>query len=141
MEINELRIGNYVKHYDPINGTNIYKVYRINDSGSVSLNDKGQLASCTVEDIQPIELTDELLVKIGFEIQGRYRKFTSYELVIRLSDSIVRIVYIVYNDGNPTIEIITFNEHNEYRNKDIKYLHQLQNVYYCLTGQELEIEL
>ena len=67
MEINELRIGNYVKFYDPINGTNIYKVYRINDSGSVSLESKGQLASCTVKDIEPIELTGDILIDIGFK--------------------------------------------------------------------------
>ena len=66
MEVNELRIGNYVKFYDPINGTNIYKVYRINDSGSVSLEDKGQLASCTVKNIEPIELTGDILIMTGF---------------------------------------------------------------------------
>lgn len=137
MEINELKIGNYVKFYDPINGINIYKVYDIYDSGSVSLNDKGRLASCTVKDIEPIELTEEVLVKIGFKkkndcyvLQNEYIFFVYYKDSFKqeLLASAKRKGKYYYNT-------------NELKNYDIKYLHELQNAYYCLTGEELEVEL
>ena len=142
MEVNELRIGNYVKFYDPINGTNIYKVYRINDSGSVSLEDKGQLASCIVKNIEPIELTEEVLLKIGFEDRKGY---FNYSRVFGDDGDYCDSIYIYYC---PKLNQFKFT-HNIIKNIDlqimdlynIQYLHQLQNAYFLLTNQEMEIEL
>lgn len=140
MKTNELRIGNYVKFYDPINGTNIYRVYYIADYGnisSVSLEGKGQLVSCTVKDIEPIELTEEVLLKIGFE-----KKNDCYIL------SNECIFFIYYKDSFKQELLASakrkgkyYYNTNELKNYDIKYLHQLQNAYYLLTNEELEVEL
>lgn len=141
MEVNELRIGNYVKFYDPINGTNIYKVYRINDSGSVSLEDKGQLASCTVKNIEPIELTGDILIKNGFfkrgynEIYfitpcvGYYEYYISYQ---NIKDNKYSFVASGYKNGELKRQI---------RLDNIKYLHELQNIFFSFTNQELEMKL
>lgn len=145
MEVNELRLGNYVKFSDPINGTNIYRVYYIADYGnisSVSLEGKGQLASCTVKDIEPIELTEELLMKIGFEDRKGY---FNYSRVFGNDGDYCDSIYIYYC---PRLNHFKFT-HNIAKELDlqtmdlynIKFLHQLQNAYYCLTGQELEVEL
>jgi hypothetical protein len=138
MKANELRLGNWVKVHDPIFGVNTYKVATIRDNGIITLSDK---ISCLVSNIEPIELTEEVLVKIGFEIKSKFKTFTSYEIGIRLSDSFVRIEYTLFDDCGTTLEIIQFNDHNEFRNGNIKYLHELQNAYYCLTNEELEVEL
>lgn len=143
MRANELRIGNYVKHYDPINGTNIYKVYDINDRGSVSrvsLEDKGQLASCTVKDIEPIELTGDILINIGFkkgynEIYSKTIKDDFYEYNIsyqNVKDNKHSFVAHGYKNYLLTRKIILDN---------IQYLHELQNIFFSFTNQELEIKL
>lgn len=127
----DLRIGNYVNHYDPINGTNIYEVFNIRKGGGVSLDNKGQLASCTVKDIEPIELTEELLVKLGFEGE-------MYEFCLLADDANIAVNLIEHRVdisffGNCEAELlIKYN---------IKYLHQLQNALYLLTNEELEVEL
>lgn len=143
MEINELRIGNYVKFYDPINGTNIYKVYNIDDRGSVSrvsLEDKGQLASCTVEDIEPIELTRDILINIGFK-RG-YNEIYSMALCTDCYDCYVsyqnvkdnKYSFVAYGYKNGELKRLI-------RLNNIQYLHELQNVFFSFTNQELEIKL
>lgn len=143
MEINELRIGNYVKFYDPINGTNIYKVYNIDDRGSVSrvsLEDKGQLASCTVEDIEPIELTRDILINIGFK-RG-YNEIYSMALCTDCYDC-----YVSYqNVSNNKYSFVAYGYKNGelkrlIRLDNIQYLHELQNVFFSFTNQELEVNL
>jgi hypothetical protein len=137
MEINELRIGNYVKFSDPINGTNIYKVYNIDDRGSVSLEDKGQLASCTVKDIEPIELTEEVLEKIvGVKVVDLdYNKTGLIGTNYHFNDCMVSLIY----KGDKCHTQLISSRYNI--SLGIKHLHKLQNAYYLLTGQELNIEL
>ena len=54
--------------------------------------------------------------------------------------------YIIYNEGefyidSPSGVTKFFGEFNYVEVKGIKYLHQLQNLYYFLTDKELEIKL
>ena len=140
MEVNELRIGNYVKFYDPINGTNIYKVYRINDSGSVSLEDKGQLASCTVKNIEPIELTGDILIMTGF-FKRSYREIYFITPCVGCYD-----YYISYQNKDNKYSFVASGYKNgelkrQIRLDNIKYLHELQNIFFSFTNQELEIKL
>lgn len=81
---------------------------------------------------QPIELTEDWLLKMGFDLLhfGKFRKV--YDL---LKDS--RFGYSD-NFGLANIEsAVTFGC------KDfthVKYVHQLQNLYFALTGEELTIK-
>jgi hypothetical protein len=152
MEINELRIGNYVKHYDPINGTNIYKVYNIDDRGGisrVSLEGKGQLASCTVKDIEPIELTEEVLLKLGFykksignELYRYYKEVCIdnysylFDYAVIPKDKYIGLKVTKAENEDDEVDYFTI-----FYNDNIKNLHQLQNAYFILTDKELKIEL
>lgn len=72
----------------------------------------------------PIELTEEILLKCGF----KENKFSYvYEDDTRVS------VYVNDDFFFCQIDNVVIN--------NIKHLHQLQNLYYCLAGTELEIEL
>ena len=71
----------------------------------------------------PIPLTEEWLVKLGFE-----RNDECLELEIN-DISLVWIGYITLN-FNGTYIIL---------NNEIIYLHQLQNLYFALTGEELTL--
>lgn len=91
------------------------------------------------EDLTGIPLTPELLEKAGF-MKMKSDKHTSYTGVAQL------------NYGNP---VLWLNEHSKLSTNGgndylfmgdgfripCKYLHQLQNLYYCLTSSELKIEI
>ena len=85
----------------------------------------------------PIELNPSILKKIeGFEhIQGNFwgDSCFSIQLMIDSSETPV-IVYI--------LQVMDMNQFSKHSSVEIKYLHQLQNVYYFKTnGKELTITL
>jgi hypothetical protein len=67
----------------------------------------------------PIPLSPEILEKINW---NGYRKF-------------------YFNSHFSIDDECHFYYHNDYTGVNINYLHQLQNLYYCLVGQELNITL
>jgi hypothetical protein len=78
-----------------------------------------------IADLQPTPLTPELLEKCGFEKRNN-----------------------VYSNGNMGFEVVSLKSGGEMYLVpnalyciDIKYLHQLQNLYFTLTGKELDITL
>jgi hypothetical protein len=74
------------------------------------------------DDFDPILLTPEILEKFG--LNGTKIDFEkSIKINVSLSNNVVYI-------GNATSTSGTVV-------KDIKYLHQLQNLYFALTGKEL----
>lgn len=142
----ELMIGNKVKSTGLLNGR-ILTVENITGRGSLLdqkrvvffLEEKNVGDFC--EDLEPIPLTEELLVKAGFEkIAGSYNKdIDSFGGGKRLCFS-GDYLYIIDSETQNTIptDIITL------WNKDLMnefYLHRLQNLYFALTGTELTIKL
>lgn len=120
MEAKELRIGNWVKHkYSGVVSIDLHALSLVNIQSSEKI------------DIiyQPILLTEEWLLKFGFEKR------------------ITENISIQYFTGENPItrdwlfEILWLNgyEFPFYRNGcfQIKYVHQLQNLYFALTNQEL----
>ena len=65
---------------------------------------------------EPIPLTEEWLVKFGFYKVG---KKTFYNL---------------------DIPVIPIRDYYRCKGKDIEYVHQLQNIFFALTGKELNLE-
>ena len=95
--------------------------------------------------VEPIELTEDVLLKIGFEkgdTAPRYQRY--YWEVYCENGKSLRLSYDFYYDGQRRLNI-TFREmggvENEFKKYEIKYLHELQNAYFLLTGQEMEVEL
>jgi hypothetical protein len=98
---------------------------------------------------EPIPLTKEILEKCGFE-KDNEQKFNgiieSYSLDIDVKGSNKNTIHFnlpgntriknkeLYNFGNYTV-----NDH--WGSNNFKYLHQLQNLYYALTGEELNVNL
>lgn len=140
MKTNELRIGNYVN----IEG-DVVKVKEIYEKSIHYTN--GKYESYATEDfIQPIELTEEVLVKIGFKKETKMSRILYYLDYEINEDENIRARYVIYNSNAlPLLRIILPSpiilECYELTKRGIKYLHELQNAYYLLTGQELNIEL
>jgi hypothetical protein len=111
MKANELRIGNWVE----------YELYGVKNIQQIEHTDFEFISDNELRCAKPIPLTEELLVKLWFE---------------KSSDN------NYYKGG-------TFTIYNRFGNfgliggslswKEFKYLHQLQNLYFALTGEELTL--
>lgn len=124
---NELRIGNLVyndylkknKYVTGIFDNNIWLSDNIDE-------DSDQRAS--IEACQPIPLTEEWLLKFGFEEKQGYstsKYWKDDKFLYKLNG-----YFLVINE---TYE-------GEALSDNIQYVHQLQNLYFALTGEELEIK-
>jgi len=87
-------------------------------------------------EFEPIELTEEILLKCGGEKDSDGSVFIS---IYKYSD--LRL-YILIDEGKCIGIVICKGSYCPLEKyKHIKYLHQLQNFYYLRTDQELNIEL
>jgi hypothetical protein len=116
MKANELRIGNLIK--EPIeSGGKICQVKRIE-------TDKDGY-SHYLDHCSPIPLTEEWLLKFGFYLDedGNFSINESVFTIVNLRRGI---------DLRERFEIFSHDF-----NPDLDYVHQLQNLYFALTGKEL----
>lgn len=114
MQSKDLRIGNFILVEE--------KVYEVemNDSYGVLGIDKRGLVR--LENVNPIQLTEEWLVNFGFE---KY-EFDHKEKQYRYKDRL-----IVLRDGK-------FADYGS--SVIVEHVHELQNLYFALTGEELELK-
>ncbi|MDM1299938.1 hypothetical protein HXZ94_15690 [Empedobacter falsenii] len=112
MKDNELRIGNLVIYGGSVVKMNLREFTHFLRSP---------------ETYTPITLTEEILLKCGFEKRedGDYNLFKNSEVDI-----------VICSDFNSwKCDGINFSVNY------IKHLHQLQNLYFALTGEDLEINI
>jgi hypothetical protein len=112
MKPTELRIGNLIS--DPKG--QICKVFGIQEGliGVLMINENWHYSP---ESVKPIPLTEEWLLKFGFE---------KTENGYFVKDGIILYpIRDLYFRGNLFIKA------------DIKYVHQIQNLYFALIGEEL----
>lgn len=117
----ELRIGNYITYQGEqitVEGVSV-SGYLYHSKGQFD----GSIGSAYVP-FKPIPLTEEWLVKFGFEKTRDYNLSTKPKMykIFKLS---LRLMANEY----------TFCYENSFRK--IEYVHQLQNLYFALTGEEL----
>lgn len=132
MKANELRIGNLVQYgvLDvPVKSIHIESVLKKEVSIYVELNEKLNHYCVLIHDVSPIPLTEKWLLKFGF--QARYTIGHSAQYYINENpvthDWMLSILWLE-GDNCPFYK----NGHHK-----IKYVHQLQNLYFALTGDEL----
>ena len=115
MKANELRIGNFVE-----TKRGISKVFVLTIDNVVETENKEY-------DVKPIPLTEEWLLKFGFE---------EYEFEDEIFGYVLNDFGYV-NEFQFMIRIFIDFE-GILIQKPIKYVHQLQNLYFALTGEELK---
>ena len=128
MKAQELRIGNWIEH-----NQNKKDMYTTVQPSTFSVNIE--------QHFKPIPLTEEWLVRFGFEIDQ-----TSEEAYLKINTD--------FNNGS-TFSLDCFiadysfminersddgDSHTSFIPKKLKYVHQLQNLYFALTGDELTIK-
>jgi hypothetical protein len=124
MKTNELRIGNY------LNGKQGHVIVtEIRTNNSVKIHDNTSsfyVGIC----LTPIEITKEWLLKLGFEYSNFYN---NYKIKAGKYYNSVRYDYEdcewCYNNDS--------SDAGCYYVTSIKYVHELQNLYFALNGEEL----
>ena len=110
IQANELRIGNWMMGNVPFQ-------IEPNDIGLDYYHEQQK----GVSRWEPIPLTEEWLIKFGFK---------------RLFDKFWMKKHLLLNNG--FVPMFTDgNYHEEEIGEQLKYVHQLQNLYFALTGEEL----
>lgn len=132
MEIKDLRIGNLiyeiVDYPENPNEKQLFEVAAI-DSYAGTLNDV--LENITqLEYCEPILITEKLLIKFGFEI--------TYSSQFRLKFDHAKNNEIGFDFSHtPDKSMEGFRYFGHYIK--IEHIHQLQNLFFALTGSELQL--
>ena len=135
IDVRELRIGNYVylfRSTAPSKITDIgYSEIEENkyEAGGISSE---SVFRTYVDNLNPVPLTAELLLKCGFVYNAVDDCFDRLNLRVRILGNLI-CAFIGFEVG--------FGKEWHDANIELKSLHQLQNLYFALTGKELEITL
>lgn len=134
IQANELRVGNLV-----LIGEDTAIVTCITSEG-VSAN--GEKAAYTYEmfnDISPVVLTEEWLTKTGFVLMEKtYKEHYQGNNSLNFGYPVLylnKYVYLACNSKGHASGNLFLNGNRI----ECKYVHQLQNLYFALTGKELTL--
>jgi hypothetical protein len=132
METNELRIGNYIS--TGVGEETVIELYQHKLLVGSTLSG----SSVRYFEIDPIPLTEDWLVKFGFDKSigfimfiGEKFKGSSFEVSHNDLDRWYAF-FRNFNKGEADDFVLLRN--------NLQYVHQLQNLYHALTGEELELK-
>lgn len=124
MKAEELRVGNLVKMDGDLVSVDLWLFKELYNNNSVT----------STLLLSPIPITEDILLKCGFEAESKYDDFKLNGVNIQSCSMRCK-----------TLERFSFylnlGDENDELNNKIDYLHELQNLYYSLTKKELEIKL
>ncbi len=123
MKTTELRIGNYI-----IFENEVCEISTIgkNKVGVSQKTDKGFFVETLtdIDEIEPIHLTEEWLLKFGFKANNNS-------------------IFTTYHKGGTSI-LIGIEDVLKFKFEDyitvVKHIHELQNIYFTLTNEELTLK-
>jgi hypothetical protein len=113
---NELRIGNWLE----------FNLYGGKGMRQIDHTDFEFIFDNDLRCAKPIPLTEDWLVKLGFEKQ------MAWTFYIPITGNMKLVYYLGekgWSIGN-----------KEYSDHECEYVHELQNLYFALTGKELEMK-
>ena len=128
MEAKELRVGNYIWRTNK--NTKEKVLIQLTASCVLDISSNKERSSFVYE---PVELTKERLVSFGF-YYGESEEHGYLWIKLKMGELYVRPSYLGgFYWG--------FDYNNELDNQNnIKHVHQLQNLYFALTNEELTIK-
>jgi hypothetical protein len=124
IKANELRIGNWLE----------FNLHGSKWIGQIDHTDFEFIFDNDLRCANPIPLTEEKLIELGFKQDTVFGKKTSLFDLMPLcgfSYDIVSKKVMILENGNDTSHWIE---------RKIEYVHELQNLYFALTGEELEMK-
>lgn len=143
LQLNELRVGNYLKNTEkaPLKKDRL-EVYGLECNKDINysdhltlgfLNDKGFFTSI-IDYLEGIELTEQIILDLGFEY---YKPLSHYRFVID------DVWFQIYNNEfgfSFTFVNLNSDESKEMPRKIVRYIHELQNLMFALSKHELKFK-
>ena len=138
MKTNELRIGNYISFHNVW-----YKIVGIEKDRVLIEYHNGETDYCWIDYIEPIELTEEVLLKIGFK-KNKYDWWEYFpdrenEISILMSGEYTTIEYANLFHCPEDVTEVNYGSALEFPRRI--HLHELQNAYFLMSNQEMEVNL
>lgn len=127
MKSNELRLGNWIKYmnrYSIVSADTVKNLYDWEKKPATQRHDVIH---------NPIPITYEILVSIGFIDYAK--NGMGCRIAVNSADE------LFFYTPDRSIRYQTIGSGFARELSHIKYLHDLQNLYYSLTGKELEVDL
>jgi hypothetical protein len=137
MNASELRVGNWISSYIFMDARPVFYGNKEISKKKVTADDIKFIADNFMATYEGIKITPEILEKCGF-YKGEHHMAGEIH-IIDIMKSAHRTMFITH-DPSP-LAVLCEENNGEIALDFIKYLHELQNLYYCLTGKELEINL
>jgi hypothetical protein len=131
MKASDLRIGNLVDL-----GNRIAKVTEINHLACVVVD--LEETQDTIEDYERVKgiiLTEEWLVNLGF------MAYIDFGVKMGTYDKVPLCGFTYSINTNKVMIMHKGNNNSHWLDIEIKYVHQLQNLYFALTGEELILNI
>tara|TARA_R110000868_G_scaffold173508_7_gene409631 strand:+ start:5347 stop:5718 length:372 start_codon:yes stop_codon:yes gene_type:complete len=119
---NDFRLGNLVECRDGFG-----RVTGIQDREVLEVGEIGYI----MEDIKPIDITNRILLICGFVLET-FDSIDFYNLKLGSDKYGISLTYVDCDN--------TFNV-EDFQMTHIEHVHQLQNLYFALTGEELTFKL
>jgi len=124
MKASELRIGNIFN--ETIRGhNNEFIIAAVNSLTNTGIDINNNITS--IDYLEPIPITEECLLKFGINLYRRYSENSEYFI-----DNKYKIIYV--KDGESYLYM-----YDELIRK-IEFVHHLQNIFFDLKNEELEIK-
>jgi hypothetical protein len=146
MKLQDLRIGNYIVYeatthiVSAIGRSGVYSwwvkdgepviEYCLKDAGGVQVEDP---YFDQISNYEPMPITEEWLLKFGFTYNGwnyDLGRFTFHAQGKDENGSFYNTEFYITRNSAKTLLLLSYQ---------IEYVHQLQNIYFALTGEELTI--
>jgi hypothetical protein len=138
MKASELRLFNLVE-YPNWNNDGSKAYFKIRDiyfdDGRIGLTNGSIMVPGTkLEYLKPIPLTEEWLFKFGFHLRDGF----SNTFKLNVEKHQYDCAQITYSEKEGLLRFSNGEEKGTTLIPHIKYVHQLQNLYFALTGKELK---
>ena len=132
----DIRVGNYL-----LVGGEIREVYSVSKYRITFLVPSAAKVKSirwfAFDDIKPIPITEEWLINFGFKSDGYKKEFIGKDF--RSNGMTLDFVLSKPLTKGEWNEFYTYNLES-YRYKNIENIHQLQNLYWDLTNEELKLK-
>ena len=126
MEANELRIGNLLR--DKVSKTELEVIELTKDDIATYVIDRSKFPLEKGWGLEPIPLTEEWLKRFGYVIIETNKCVEAFRENFRYSiQQVENSEHWFWCDGQTVIT-------------NLKYVHQLQNLYFALTNEELTLK-
>lgn len=145
MNVKELRIGNIIKSDEFESHAEVLAIYPSDSEGTYILIglDDCNIHHYSLEGCEAIPLTEEWLERLGFTkviYKSTHDDFCD-EVCYELEN---REFFMSYEEDFSMSLFVDKKTHKDELGicpnyKDLRYVHQLQNLYFALTGEELEL--